>query len=408
MRTWLRPSRRNVLTSFLAMAVGSAGAPADAQSEPPGDRGIGGTGVAPDEKESDRGIGGTGVIGTIRRFGSIEVNGLRITFPRAVQVRIDGRRARLPDLRLGHVVRVLALRRRERLETQRIEAWSEVVGPIEAETVDGWQVLGQRVIVGGGGRRLQAGDVVAVSGLRRLDGTIVASLVERRASRQCQVAGAPRLDREGVARIGGLPLLGLPSDLLGRRVLLTGSLSNDAFVVERFGIEPFGLRALRPARFSIEDYVALQDGNLQLGSGLAVSGNGYGATAASGEEVRAVISATIGPDDRLTVQAVRPEGGGRGSPGDAPQGPHPFGPKPESFGPAQFGGPSFGPPGPNGSQLGGFGPTPPGASSPGADPTQSPGPGGFGVGPSNAGPSGGPPSAGGPHGAGPHGGPGRH
>ncbi|PJI51852.1 hypothetical protein CTI14_52480, partial [Methylobacterium radiotolerans] len=40
--------------------------------------------------EGDRGIGGTGVIGTIRRFGSIVVNDLRIAYPPEVEVRIDG------------------------------------------------------------------------------------------------------------------------------------------------------------------------------------------------------------------------------------------------------------------------------------------------------------------------------
>ncbi|TXN24582.1 hypothetical protein [Methylobacterium sp. WL9] len=43
---------------------------------------------------SDRGIGGTGVIGTIRRFGSIVVNDLRIGYPHDVAVRIDGAPAR--------------------------------------------------------------------------------------------------------------------------------------------------------------------------------------------------------------------------------------------------------------------------------------------------------------------------
>ena len=84
--------------------------------EAPRDHGIGGTGMMRTDEprdgslgEGDRGIGGTGVIGTIRRFGSIIVNDLRITYPQDVPVRIDGRPAALSDLRIGHVVRVVAL-----------------------------------------------------------------------------------------------------------------------------------------------------------------------------------------------------------------------------------------------------------------------------------------------------------
>ena len=46
--------------------------------------------LRPPTYEGDRGIGGTGVIGTIRRFGSIVVNDLRIAYPEDVQVHIDG------------------------------------------------------------------------------------------------------------------------------------------------------------------------------------------------------------------------------------------------------------------------------------------------------------------------------
>ena len=56
----------------------------------------------------DNGIGGTGVVGTIRGFGSIIVNGLRIAYPERVRVKIDGAAARVSDLRVGHVARVIA------------------------------------------------------------------------------------------------------------------------------------------------------------------------------------------------------------------------------------------------------------------------------------------------------------
>ena len=57
----------------------------------PSDRGIGGTGFAPGD---DRGIGGTGVIGTIRKFGSIVVNGEvtgDITAKHSVEIHAPGK-----------------------------------------------------------------------------------------------------------------------------------------------------------------------------------------------------------------------------------------------------------------------------------------------------------------------------
>ena len=155
------------------------------------DRGIGGTGVAPPQDLEDRGIGGTGVVGTIRRFGSIVVNGLRIGYAPDVRVTIDGRRATPADLRLGHVVRAIALADDDRLSTRAIAVMSEVIGKVEGDGADGLTVLGQsvdtRALAPGG--RWRIGRRVAVSGLRRPDGVIVASLIEPARGRLDRVAG---------------------------------------------------------------------------------------------------------------------------------------------------------------------------------------------------------------------------
>ncbi|MBE7245533.1 MAG: hypothetical protein INR63_11310, partial [Actinomycetospora chiangmaiensis] len=105
------PNRRFVLR-LLAGAATLPPAPARPQ-EAPRDQGIGGTGMMrtdaprdPPLGEGDRGIGGTGVIGTIRRFGSIVVNDLRIAYPKDAEVRVDGAPAGIADLRIGQVVRV--------------------------------------------------------------------------------------------------------------------------------------------------------------------------------------------------------------------------------------------------------------------------------------------------------------
>ena len=66
-------SRRLLLTGFWLAGT----AIARAQVKRGTDQGIGGTGLTPGD---DHGIGGTGIVGVIQRFGSIYVNGERVTY----------------------------------------------------------------------------------------------------------------------------------------------------------------------------------------------------------------------------------------------------------------------------------------------------------------------------------------
>lgn len=404
------PTRRSVLALLAgtALAWPHAARP-QTGAEPPQDRGIGGTGARPepdDPLSGDRGIGGTGVIGTIRRFGSILVNGLRIAYPPDVRVTIDGRPARAADLRIGHVVRVVARGPEGGLTTRAIAVTSEVVGPVEAVAPGRLTVLGQTVSTTSLASRISVavGERVAVSGLRRGDGTIVASLIEPRAEGPDRVAGPVRRGPDGVARIGGLSLDGLKAGLAGRRVLVEGRPEGSGLAVTaaRDVSRPFpaGL-----ARASVEGYVVPGGATLRLGSGLAVAGRTE-AEARPGAGP-AVIEAGIGRDGRMRIESVRgadgsprggngPPGGGRpgGPPGSGPAGTRPGGRAPAGGGP----GPGYGGPGPGrgGPGLGG-----PGSGlGPGGlpiDTRAAPGssPGGFG-GPAPGGFGGGPPGFGGP------------
>jgi len=105
--------------------------------------------LSTDKRHRDRGIGGTGVIGTIRQFGSIVVNDLRIAYPPNVAVIIDGIAKSSAAMRIGHVVEVVAQRRQDRLSTQRIVITSEVIGPVETVSSTTITVLGQTVLVDG-------------------------------------------------------------------------------------------------------------------------------------------------------------------------------------------------------------------------------------------------------------------
>jgi hypothetical protein len=302
-------TRRGVLRWLGALPLGLAGL-----SPRPGrtqalDQGIGGTGARPTEgpgEEGDRGIGGTGVIGTIRRFGSIVVNDLRIAYPKDVAVRIDGRPASVADLKVGHVVRVVARGAEGALSTCRIEVTSEVVGPVEAVARGRLTVLGQRVSVPAGmSGGWKVGDRVAVFGLRRPDGVVVASLVEARPDGPARVAGPVRRGADGSATIGALRLEGLAPGLVGRRVVVTGEPAGAVLAVAR-GEETRALFLPGLTRLSIESYVERRGAGLALGSGYAISGAPDPALPRRGS-VRAVLTTEVARDGRLTVERLRIE-----------------------------------------------------------------------------------------------------
>ncbi|MDP4025653.1 DUF5666 domain-containing protein [Methylobacterium sp. NEAU 140] len=429
-----RPTRRLVLR----LLAGAAALPAGARAQqPPLDQGIGGTGAraAPEPAErppgeGDRGIGGTGVIGTIRRFGSIVVNGLRIAYPADVAVRIDGAPATAADLRIGQVVQVVARPGDGGLATRRIDVTSEVVGPVDAAAPGRLTVLGQRVMTGDLPGDWKPGIRVAVSGLRRPDGVIVASLIETRPAGPDRVAGPVSRDADGTLRIGALRLEGAAGLVPGKRALVTGEPAGNALRVTNAALAglpfPPGLRQV-----SIEAYIGRAGRDLDLGSGLRIAGRPSPAVPRTGS-VRAVVTARVAPGGDLTVERLRAEdriapqapepprfererdrldlrglpdgapnrlGGEPGrfgiDPGGPPGGTGPRGPAidtrpggdiPGSAGPRGFGAPGGGEPGnpagrPGGGP-GGFGGIGPGFGGPGGGPAAGPGggPGGPGGG----------------------------
>jgi Domain of unknown function (DUF5666) len=103
---------------------------------------------------------------------------VRISYAPGVPVRIDGEASSAKRLQIGQVARVVAVRQANgTLATSRIDVVSEVTGPIGAVGRGEITVLGQKVAWAGGGNWRRVGSNVAVFGLRRTDGVIVASLV---------------------------------------------------------------------------------------------------------------------------------------------------------------------------------------------------------------------------------------
>lgn len=267
----------------------------------------------------DRGIGGTGVVGTIRRFGSIVVNGIRIAYPKNVRTTIDDVEATPAALKIGHVVRVVAQRRRGVLSTRHIVVESEVVGPVEAVHPEGLIVMGQTVV--GDVATWRPGDVVAVSGLRQLDGTIVASLIEARPAAGPRVVGPVVSDADGSARIGALHLAGIDRAFAHRRCAVEGTLVDGVLAVTRVRDQQADLVADRLRRLSVEAYVAAKGAALDLGSGLKIAEM---TSPAPTTETRAFLAIEIARDGNFSVLAVAPDGnrGGNSSGRTEPSRPH--------------------------------------------------------------------------------------
>ncbi|MBM1172227.1 hypothetical protein JQC81_14840 [Microvirga arabica] len=272
------------------------------------DRGIGGTGVVSDDPDGDRGIGGTGMMGRIRGFGSIIVNGRHVNYAPDVPVRIDGQTRAVSDLKIGQVVRVVAENRNGVLATRQIDVTSEVVGPIEATGRKTLTVLGQTVATQALGTpgHWQRGDRVAVFGLRRPDGTIVASLIERREGGSDRIAGQVTRSRNGSLGIGTLKLAGVDPALVGNRVVLEGSYANGTLQVTGTARER-DLLGANVRRFSIEAYVERTRNGLRLGSGLEVTGR-PASTLPVGSYAPAVVTVVTDRRGRLGIEGVSLEG----------------------------------------------------------------------------------------------------
>src|SRR5260221_12991885 len=136
-------SRRLLLMGLWLAGPSSGGAQVRRGSE----QGIGGTGIT---RGHDQGIGGPGIVGVIQRFGSIFVNGERISYAPNVLVRIVGEPASAMALKIGYLARVLALPQANgSLITLGINVVSEAIGPIESVKDGQMTVLGRRIIAAG-------------------------------------------------------------------------------------------------------------------------------------------------------------------------------------------------------------------------------------------------------------------
>lgn len=348
-----RPTRRDFLTLGAALPTMLVSLPARA-SEPLKDQGIGGTGWTAGT-DSDQGIGGTGIVGTIQRFGSIFVNGVRVGYQPDVPVWIDGVRATSSSLKVGHVVRVAVVQQAGRIITRAIYVTSEVVGPVERAAAGSMRVLGQQVDTSHipEGFMVRRGEIVAIYGIRRPDGKIVASLIEARPGEAQYSVRGLAIVKSGALLVGRLKIGPKSSALANRRVQLTLAKVAGGYKVVHLEAE-----APVPQTYvaSVLHETFLQRLGHRLKSGLGVTIDDQNGDTKSTANVRAFLDVRFDPDGKI-VSASRQGNAGRQSPNqpNMPGQHHPGPPGGPGAPGAPGGDPNGGPNGPGGGPNGGPG-----------------------------------------------------
>jgi hypothetical protein len=260
----------------------------------------------------DRGIGGTGFLGTITKFGSVFVNGAEIFYDADAHVTIDGRRQPSSALKIGQVARVVAVESKSGFRARRITSDHEVVGPITAidATRSTANVLGQIVEIGTivGTEQLRPGDWVAVSGIRRPQGTIVASLLETIPRGAAQVIGTVEPAPHGRLQIGALPLLGsLPISLIGKRAIVQGVPSGQALKVGRSHLANFAGAPGSIRRISIEGFFRIAERQIDLAAdpNVRLVGRPLNRAAALPDNEPSIIDGLVAPNGIIHVTQIR-------------------------------------------------------------------------------------------------------
>ena len=92
--------------------------------------GIGGTGIF----NGEGGIGGTGIIGTITKFGSIIVNGIRIEYKPNQKFEAFFGKKNVNDLKIGQIVRVIATSKNNIYEAQKIIQQTNLIGYYQSKS----------------------------------------------------------------------------------------------------------------------------------------------------------------------------------------------------------------------------------------------------------------------------------
>lgn len=307
--------------------IGGTGAPIFAH----GQGHVGAQGAAPKDARAtvsaitriaDRGIGGTGVVGVVTGFGSVFVNGLEIEYDNAVAVDIDGTASSVAALRVGQLVAIRAEGPATAPYARAISVRSEVIGRIEGLELGSGTltVAGQPVLVADGtwgANQFGLGDWVKVSGLRRGDGTVLASRLDSAPAGTLAVRGQVVSD-SGTMRVGGLVLGGtLASNVQDNQfVIVSGSYTAgrgqvSAIATDTLSASPSNYFGASTNRLIVQTFVHLEKGavsmnGIKVGAAPVISG-------AAAHDGLAVVSLQRGEDGSYVASDLR-YAGYRGQP----------------------------------------------------------------------------------------------
>lgn len=258
--------------------------------------GIGGTGIAGGgfnlalrgRTPSQRVDSGAGVVGVVTGFRSLCVNGLEVGLQGLARLNQDGVPLQTTRLRLGEIAAIDTRGSGAAMHAVGIGIRHEVSGPVTAVVRAGQEleIAGQRVLLDEathgvaalGGEGPRAGDWIAVSGLRDLDGAIHATRLDARDPGDVLVAGRPE-PRGGEWALGRLRLRfagRLPQP--GQRVLLGGRMSGGVLEVDRVAEDRLVAGGGGARHLIVEGYTQAIGRELLLGQGLrAAIGPRFGA-----------------------------------------------------------------------------------------------------------------------------------
>jgi len=312
-----------------------------------GDRGIGGTGLSADEERLvERGIGGTGIgtqippsvvrgltenrgagrrpkdertgdagiVGVITGFGSICIDGNEVGLDGSVPMRIDGNTAPGTALRAGQVAVIDAAIDDGGLRSLLLSVRHEIAGPIERRGAsDGTMIVaGQTVAVPAsieGAGTFAPGDWVRVSGLRRPDGSIVATRLDPMPNGLVSLSGRVE-DEHGKLRIGQTTLVPPPGVRVSAGMFVTvsghyaaGTLRADMLEHDLLAQDPIAYFGSAARRIIEHTIVRIETGRVLLNSNVAVP-LAADVSVPNGDAVNAVITMERGADGAFTVTKV--------------------------------------------------------------------------------------------------------
>lgn len=244
------------------------------------DRGIGGTGAP--VRQAEQGIGGTGIVAVITGFASVCLAGQEVALDPRVPVLVGDRPAAPEALRVGQVAVIDAAGTGRALRARAISVRYEVSGPVEQADGASLRVAGQQVAVSIEtlGDRPAPGEWVAVSGLRRRDGVIEATRLDRRPAGEIIVHG--RLVRVGgLWRIGTLPIYLMPNApaMDGQDVTVLGGLDSGVLQAEQLAPDllasnPAALFGVGVQGLLIETFARVEGERLRFGQGFSAAAPG--------------------------------------------------------------------------------------------------------------------------------------